>query len=412
MVKRPYKRKKILIDRFQYQLLLINLIYFFTILMIFSAALFGPLILRLENHTPASPELEAVAIQFLSLHARVWPALFIAFLLFSIHSVYVSHKIAGPLTRFRNTFKAIATGNLSGRVTIRKYDYLGSEADVLNEMITGLQAKIKGIDAQYREARTAFGKLRGGIEARAGNDLPQTIEALGLQMEKLRECIDQFRLPDLVPVAGGSPHPLPRHPASMIQRASSAREWFQDAVPFGDRGRKGHGRGFTIIELLAIIAILGTLAGLALPTYFRALDRARVTKAIVDIRSLSNEITAFQLYNGSPPESLDAIGRATFKDPYGNPYEYLNFSASQGQGGGQGQGQSGQGQGQGQGGGGLGGLTGQVRKDRFLVPINSDYDLYSKGRDGQSVPPLTAQASWDDIIRANDGGFIGLASEY
>ena len=53
-----------------------------------------------------------------------------------------------------------------------------------------------------------------------------------------------------------------------------------------------------------------------------------------------------------------------------------------------------------------------MRKDRFLVPINSCYDLYSMGKDGQSVPPLTAKASWDDIVRANDGAFVGLAWQY
>ena len=55
---------------------------------------------------------------------------------------------------------------------------------------------------------------------------------------------------------------------------------------------------------------------------------------------------------------------------------------------------------------------GGMRKDRFLVPINTYFDLYSMGKDGKSVPPLTAQASQDDVLWANDGGFIGLASQY
>jgi len=46
------------------------------------------------------------------------------------------------------------------------------------------------------------------------------------------------------------------------------------------------------------------------------------------------------------------------------------------------------------------------------VPLNSTYDLYSKGKDGASASPLTAKASADDVIRANDGGYIGLASGY
>ena len=75
-------------------------------------------------------------------------------------------------------------------------------------------------------------------------------------------------------------------------------------------------------------------------------------------------------------------------DAWGNPYEYLN----------------------------LGTVTPptqhKIRKDKNLHPINSDYDLYSKGPDGQSVAPLTAMASRYDIIRANDGAFIGVAVDY
>jgi len=46
------------------------------------------------------------------------------------------------------------------------------------------------------------------------------------------------------------------------------------------------------------------------------------------------------------------------------------------------------------------------------VPINSDYDLYSKGPDGLSLKPLTAAPSRDDIVRANNGSFIGIAADY
>ena len=46
------------------------------------------------------------------------------------------------------------------------------------------------------------------------------------------------------------------------------------------------------------------------------------------------------------------------------------------------------------------------------MPINSSYDLYSMGKDGKTTAALTASASADDIIRANDGAFIGRASEF
>ena len=93
-------------------------------------------------------------------------------------------------------------------------------------------------------------------------------------------------------------------------------------------------------------------------------------------------------------------------DPWGNPYQYLRIDSSGVPGAG-GPGGGGPGGG-GPGGGGLG----QVRKDKNLVPINSDYDLYSMGRDGQSVSPLTAEPSRDDVVRASNGSYIGLAERY
>jgi general secretion pathway protein G len=53
-----------------------------------------------------------------------------------------------------------------------------------------------------------------------------------------------------------------------------------------------------------------------------------------------------------------------------------------------------------------------LRKDRNLVPINTDFDLYSMGPDGASAAPLTAAASQDDVVRANNGSFIGQAKDY
>ncbi|MFQ5532398.1 MAG: prepilin-type cleavage/methylation domain-containing protein [Candidatus Methylomirabilales bacterium] len=146
--------------------------------------------------------------------------------------------------------------------------------------------------------------------------------------------------------------------------------------------------GFTIIEVTIAAALLVTLGGIAIPVYKDALHRARIARAIGEISMISKEIEVHQVYKGNLPNTLAGVDRGDLLDPWGNPYEYLNIAAA-GKG-----------------------VAGKARKDKFLVPLNSDYDLYSKGKDGQSVAPLTAQASWDDIVRANDGAYIGLALEY
>ncbi|MEE9533269.1 MAG: prepilin-type N-terminal cleavage/methylation domain-containing protein [Acidimicrobiia bacterium] len=155
--------------------------------------------------------------------------------------------------------------------------------------------------------------------------------------------------------------------------------------------------GFTMIEMLIGMAIIGTLLAMALPMLQTALNQARITRAIGDLGALQTDIAAFEAGGKGLPETLDDIGRGTLLDPWGNPYQYLNFHIEPG-GGGKGKGK--------------GPPPAGARKDRFLVPINSTYDLYSMGKDGESVPALTAKASKDDIVRANDGGFIGLAMKY
>lgn len=150
-------------------------------------------------------------------------------------------------------------------------------------------------------------------------------------------------------------------------------------------GRSGH-LGFTLIELLVTVAIIFTVAAIAIPHFLVAIDQAKIARAVGDIHTIGTAVLGYQLVNGKCPDALTQIGYGANLDPWGNPYEYLSFANTKGKG--------------------------KMRKDRFLVPINSNFDLYSMGKDGKSVPPLTASASKDDVIWANDGGFTGLASDY
>lgn len=194
MAIRPYKRRRILIDRFQYRLLGMNLLYFCTILLIFVATLFLPLILQLYSETLSVTEQAEAASQFLSLHARVWPAVFLVFALLAIHSIFVSHRIAGPLYRFRSTLRAVADGDLSSRVTLRKHDYLVEDLDVLKQMIASLRTKIRSIEEPYEEARALVMTLEHAMDRGSREDMAQTIERLRRQMERIQVSLDHFRI--------------------------------------------------------------------------------------------------------------------------------------------------------------------------------------------------------------------------
>jgi general secretion pathway protein G len=144
-------------------------------------------------------------------------------------------------------------------------------------------------------------------------------------------------------------------------------------------------RGFTFVELLIALAIVAVLLFVAAPSYSSYRERTRVNQAIFDIVAISAQVKAYELDNREYPDNLLQIG-ASKLDPWGRPYVYNPFQGK--------------------------GDKGQARKDKNLVPINSDFDLYSVGSDGESRAPLHAKWSRDDVVRANDGGFVGLASDY
>jgi general secretion pathway protein G len=146
--------------------------------------------------------------------------------------------------------------------------------------------------------------------------------------------------------------------------------------------------GYTLIELMISIAICGTLGAIAIPQYSTFKNRAHVAVAISDIKNIGKVIALYNLENNQYPETLADINMQNKLDPWGQPYVYLRIEGAANPG------------------------KGVLRKDHSMVPVNSDFDLYSVGPDGMSVAPFTAEASKDDIVRANNGRYIGLVSNY
>ena len=142
--------------------------------------------------------------------------------------------------------------------------------------------------------------------------------------------------------------------------------------------------GLTLVEMMVGVAILGIVSSLGVSLYADYTLGANVNRAVTEIRMIDLLIKDYRLTTRRYPPDLPAIG-VDYKDPWGNDYQYLDMETAN---------------------------TGQKRKDHNLVPINTDFDLYSMGPDGASVSPLTAQASHDDIIRANNGKYVGVAEGY
>jgi general secretion pathway protein G len=154
---------------------------------------------------------------------------------------------------------------------------------------------------------------------------------------------------------------------------------------FSQRRHRAVARGFTLIETMLVVGLIGTLIGVSVPSYRSYRDRARAGMAAQEITAMAGAVQRFELERRALPDSLGDVGLGGKLDPWGRPYVYYNVEAN-GRGG--------------------------ARKDRRLNPLNTDFDLYSLGPDGKTKPQVGQKDSLDDVIRASNGRFVGNAADF
>jgi len=162
--------------------------------------------------------------------------------------------------------------------------------------------------------------------------------------------------------------------------------WPRDAQSIAAERNSKSPPALTILELLIAGAIVVTLVGIGFPAYNRYRENAKVAQAIVNIRTMEHDILIHEGFAHRWPDSLDEIGRGGYLDPWRRPYQYLSSNSTN--------------------------WAVDRRRDLSDNPLNDDFDLYSLGRDGLSKPQLKFKDSQDDVVRAQEGSYVGLASEY
>lgn len=106
---------------------------------------------------------------------------------------------------------------------------------------------------------------------------------------------------------------------------------------------RGRASGFTLIEIMVVVVIIGLLAAVIVPTVVSKVDEAKVNKAKADIQSLETALTMYRLDNSKYPTSDQGLTALVTqptdpsikhwrpggylsrvsKDPWGNDYQYV-----------------------------------------------------------------------------------------
>jgi general secretion pathway protein G len=150
---------------------------------------------------------------------------------------------------------------------------------------------------------------------------------------------------------------------------------------------KGNSRGFTLIELLVALTIVAILASIAMNSFSAFQNNAKTVRCVAEIREFERIANDHAIEKGAYPadyaELATYVGRELV-DPWGQRYVYLRYEND----------------------------DAAMRYFALGVPLNTDFDLYSKGLNTISDLFVQDPISADDIFRARNGGFVGVPSSY
>ncbi|AOE65677.1 type II secretion system protein GspG [Pseudomonas fluorescens] len=104
-------------------------------------------------------------------------------------------------------------------------------------------------------------------------------------------------------------------------------------------------RGFTLIEIMVVVVIIGVLGAIVVPQFMSRPDQAKVTAAKTDIQAIATSLEMYRLDNAVYPSTLQGLEALSKRptgtpavrnwnaqgylkgqpvDPWGTPYQYLN----------------------------------------------------------------------------------------
>lgn len=186
------KRRQYIVDKLQYKMLQIVIIYIMLGILLAGFLMFIPSILGLSD---ASSEKYAAAKEMLFLHKRFWPAMIVVTVILGGHSIFIFHRIFGPLYRFKCTMRDISQGDLSYNIKLRKNDFLKEEEGIMNDMITSLRTELVSLKTDNAHLAESISELLADLEDPdiSMNSVRDRVQDVKRKGEKLARGFEMFK---------------------------------------------------------------------------------------------------------------------------------------------------------------------------------------------------------------------------
>ena len=177
-----------------------GLFMFFSSLLVFGLAFLAPFIppaLKLVSQIPLEERARAAnQLLILAQTVTVWPALAVLIPAAAVFSIYLTHRLAGPLFRLEQTARELIRGNLALRIRLRKGDELHELAGLLNEVLDKLEQAFRGIRESQTHVREVLSWIMDEMRKQpsVNREVLNRLEIALKGGERIDEILKRFQL--------------------------------------------------------------------------------------------------------------------------------------------------------------------------------------------------------------------------
>src|SRR6266571_1822960 len=126
----------------------------------------------------------------------IWFGLFMFFSSLLVFSMFVTHRLAGPLFRLEQTARELIRGNLALRIRLRKGDELHELAGLLNEVLDTLEQAFRGIRESEAHAREVLSWIMDEMRRQpsVNREVLNRLEIALKEGERIDEILKRFQI--------------------------------------------------------------------------------------------------------------------------------------------------------------------------------------------------------------------------